>query len=81
MKTKNYYLLPCIERSIEINTMVSGICFPTGNVPLSWMDGQYGAIPVFTNKRIAKREARRLKIKAPIIVLQSATADDSGEGE
>jgi|GEM_PF-5372891 len=45
LKAKNIYIVPAI--SFEVNTNIGSL------ISLSWLDGQVGVFPVFTNKKKA----------------------------
>ena len=52
----NYYAVSRIERSC------SAVLNGRITVPLSWADGMYGAMPVFTNKKLAKKYAGKIPL-------------------
>jgi len=47
-----YYAVPGVEREHKVKTP-----FGEANLALSWADGMCGVMPVFTNKRLAKKYA------------------------
>lgn len=44
-----YYAVACVKKEHEVNTP-----FGRAKLALSWADGMCGAMPVFTNKKLAK---------------------------
>jgi hypothetical protein len=51
-KPKTLYAVGAIRTELELDT-----CLGTSTVPLKWADGMIGAVPVFSNKRKARRYA------------------------
>lgn len=64
-KNQNIYIVPVIVRSTPIFAS-SLLGFPA-DLELVWEDGQIGACPVFTNKRVAEKVAREYGCEAEII--------------
>lgn len=67
---KHYYLLPLVDFTITVET--KGMLPAITGVPLSWHDGQVGAVAAFTNKRKAQRVAKRLGIEEPLLITTEA---------
>jgi hypothetical protein len=51
---KQFYVIMSIERALGVT--VGGLKLDNP-VPMNWADGMYGALPVFTSKKAAKKYA------------------------
>jgi uncharacterized membrane protein YdcZ (DUF606 family) len=54
MKTKNVYVVMCLKKSHPVEIPQTGI---ESDLQLNWADGMCGVMPVFTNKKLARRYA------------------------
>lgn len=64
--SKLFYVVPIIKKEHEVS--INNYPGYTSRLELSWTDGMYGVMPVFTNKRKAEKYAGKLKHK--IIVFE-----------
>jgi hypothetical protein len=65
---KKYYAISIIHRQATV--LVDGL--ETNPVNLCWHEGQYGALPVFTNKRTAQRIAKKLGASTELLVFEDS---------
>ena len=73
-KPKRYYAVGAIATDVEVEGRPgTALMLGTHTIPLKWTDGMIGAVPVFTNKRKAKRYADG----APIVVLVPEEVGDA----